>query len=63
MFTLSETWKNTYPKSAVGVLAIHNVANPKENIALNQQKEELEAELRDRFSGYDRAVLTWRWNL
>ena len=57
MFTLSESWKNTYPTAVVGVLALHNVNNPPENDALNQQKEELEAELRDRFSGYDRASL------
>jgi len=57
MFTLSETWKKTYPTAVVGVLALHNVANPRENVALNQQKEALEAELRDRFSGRDRAAL------
>ena len=57
MFTLSESWKNSYPTAVVGVLALHNVANPRENVALNQQKEALEAELRNRFTGYDRAAL------
>lgn len=57
MFTVSPTWKTTYPGAAVGVLAMRDVANPERHAALDQRKEELEAELRSRFSGYDRAAL------
>lgn len=57
MFTLSETWQNTYPTAVVGVLAMQNVVNPKENVLLDQQKEQLETELRDRFADYDRPAL------
>jgi DNA/RNA-binding domain of Phe-tRNA-synthetase-like protein len=57
MFTQSENWKNIYPEAAIGVLAMRYVANPKENVSLNEQKEALEAALRDRFAGYDRTTL------
>jgi DNA/RNA-binding domain of Phe-tRNA-synthetase-like protein len=57
MFTVSPAWKTTYPGAAVGVLAMRDVANPERHAALDKRKEELEAELRSRFSGYDRAAL------
>jgi DNA/RNA-binding domain of Phe-tRNA-synthetase-like protein len=57
MFTQSETWNKIYPEAAIGVLAMSNVSNPKENVSLNEQKEALEVALRDRFAGYDRATL------
>lgn len=57
MFTQSESWIEIYPEAAIGVLAVGSVTNPKENVSLNEQKEALEAALRDRFSGYDRAAL------
>ena len=40
MFTLSETWQNTYPTAVIGVLAIQNVVNPKENVLLDQQPDD-----------------------
>ena len=57
MFTVSPVWKTTYPGAAVGVLAMRDVANLERHAALDKRKEELEAELRSRFSGYDRAAL------
>ena len=57
MFSQSENWKKMYPQAAVGVLALSHVANPEENAALNEQKEALEAALRECFAGYDRAAL------
>ena len=57
MFTVSEAWKKAYPGAAVGVLAMGNVVNPKSHPALDKRKEELETQLRARFSGYDRAAL------
>jgi len=57
IFIVSESWKAAYPGAAVGILAMRNVTNPERHAALDQRKEELEYELRSRFSGYDRAAL------
>ncbi len=57
MFTVSEAWKTAYPGAAVGVLAMRNVVNPEGHTALDKRKEELENQLRSRFSDYDRAAL------
>jgi DNA/RNA-binding domain of Phe-tRNA-synthetase-like protein len=57
VFIVSEAWKKAYPGAAVGVLAMRNVINPKSHSALDKRKEELETQLRARFSGYDRAAL------
>ena len=57
MFTVSETWKTTYPGAAVGILAMRGVSNPKRHVALDKRKEELENQLRTRFSDLDRAAL------
>ena len=57
MFTVSERWKATYPGAAAGVLAMRDVANPRHHAALDRRKEELENQLRSRFTGYDRAAL------
>jgi DNA/RNA-binding domain of Phe-tRNA-synthetase-like protein len=57
MFMVSETWKKAYPGAAVGVLAMRNVVNPESHPELDKRKEELETQLRARFSGYDRAAL------
>lgn len=50
MFSVSEAWKEMYPGAAVGVLAMGGVANPERHAALDQLKEELEGEIRIRFS-------------
>ena len=57
MFIVSEAWKTAYPGAAVGVLAMRNVINPEHHVALDKRKEELENQLRSRFSDYDRAAL------
>jgi DNA/RNA-binding domain of Phe-tRNA-synthetase-like protein len=57
MLFVSETWKAAYPGAAAGLLAMRDVANPEGHAALDQRKEALEAELRARFSGYDRSAL------
>jgi len=57
VLTLSEAWKTEYPEAAVGILAMHNVTNPDSHPALESRKAQLEAQLRSRFSDYDRARL------
>jgi DNA/RNA-binding domain of Phe-tRNA-synthetase-like protein len=56
-FTRSDSWKARYPGAAVGVLAMHAVANPPRHAGLDVRKDELENELRARFTGEDRAAL------
>lgn len=56
-FTLSEIWKETYPGAEVGILALRNVSNPDYHPAFDERKEELEHELRSKYSGYDRSAL------
>lgn len=53
MFTVSDTWKATYPGAAVGVLAMHDVANPERHAALDRLKDELEEQLRARFTDHN----------
>lgn len=50
MISVSDAWKTTYPGAFAGVLALGNVANPKRHAALGRLKDELEGELRARFS-------------
>ena len=57
MFIVSEAWKTAYPGAVVGVLAMRDVLNPERHAALDKRKEELENQLRARFSDYDRAAL------
>jgi DNA/RNA-binding domain of Phe-tRNA-synthetase-like protein len=57
VFTVSETWKTTYPGAAVGILAMHGVANPEFHPEFDKQKADLEDQLRSRYSGFDRAAL------
>jgi DNA/RNA-binding domain of Phe-tRNA-synthetase-like protein len=57
MFSVTDAWKRTYPGAAVGVLALHDVANPRRHPALEARKEALEQQLRERYAGADRAAL------
>jgi DNA/RNA-binding domain of Phe-tRNA-synthetase-like protein len=50
MLIVSEAWKATYPGAAVGVLAMHDVANPDRHAALDRLKADLEEHLRSRFT-------------
>ncbi|MBE2221945.1 MAG: hypothetical protein IAF02_10410 [Anaerolineae bacterium] len=57
MFKISEDWKQTYPGAFVGVLAMRQVVNPDNHPELDARKTDIEAELRERFAGYDRPAL------
>ena len=57
MLTISKTWKETYPGAAVGILALHNVANPKRHPELEARKAALEERLRAQFTGQAKAGL------
>ncbi len=55
--TISDAWKSAYPEAQAGILVMRNVANPARHATLDQQKADLETQLRSQFSGYDRAKL------
>ena len=55
MLTVSETWQTTYPGASQGLLVMRGLANPEEHAELEHRKAELEAGLRARYAGYDRA--------
>jgi len=57
MLVVAEAWKTAYPGAAVGILAMRDVVNLEHHPALDKRKQELESQLRSRFSGYDRAAL------
>jgi DNA/RNA-binding domain of Phe-tRNA-synthetase-like protein len=57
MFIVSEAWKLAYPAAAAGILIMRNVVNPDSSPVLDSRKDELESQLRSRFSGQDRAAL------
>jgi DNA/RNA-binding domain of Phe-tRNA-synthetase-like protein len=56
-FFVAEAWKKECRGAAVGVLAIHDVANPERHPALERRKKKLEEQLRSRFSGCDRSAI------
>jgi DNA/RNA-binding domain of Phe-tRNA-synthetase-like protein len=58
MFQVSDLWKETYPDAHVGVLVLRGVENPPAHAGLAERKAVLEAELRSRFAGQDRAALS-----
>jgi len=57
VFIVSEAWKTAYPGAAAGILVVRDVANPDRHSAFDRRKEELENQLRSRFSDYNRAAL------
>jgi DNA/RNA-binding domain of Phe-tRNA-synthetase-like protein len=57
MFIVSEAWELAYPAAAAGILIMRNVVNPDSSPVLDSRKDELESQLRSRFSGQDRAAL------
>ena len=57
MFSVSNTWKATYPGAASGVLIMHEVINPDHNPALDAKKTSLELELRRDYEELDRPAL------
>ena len=54
---VSDAWKASYPGAWAGVLAMRDVANPVHHPALQERKEALEREIRDRYAGFDRVQL------
>ena len=56
MLTLAQSWHTTYPGASQGLLVMHGLANPEAHAELDRRKAELEAGLRTRFAGYDRAA-------
>ncbi|MBN1641819.1 MAG: hypothetical protein JXA09_11335 [Anaerolineae bacterium] len=57
MLTLAAAWRETYPDTAVGILAMGQVANPAHHNELDARKAALEAALRAQFAGFERAHL------
>jgi len=57
MFEITPAWRSAFPQAHVGVLAMKDVLNPAHHPLLEKRKADLEAELRARFSGQDRAAL------
>jgi len=55
MFQVSGNWKAAYPGAHAGVLVMREVINPPRHAGLDEQKAALEAQLRVRFAGLDRA--------
>jgi len=53
MFRVSDDWKRAYPGAHAGILAMSNVINPSRHAELDQQKEELETDLRTLFKEPD----------
>ncbi len=53
----SEHWREAYPGAMVGILAVHGLVNPEVDDALQGRAEELQAQIRARFAGFDRPRL------
>lgn len=57
MLIASNEWKTTRPGACIGVLALSGVRNPEHHPGLEARKTELEADMRTKFAGMDRAAL------
>src|SRR5918992_1899356 len=57
LFLTTPAWHAAHPGAPCGILALRGVANPPHAPALDRAKAELEAELRARYGGLDRAAL------
>ena len=57
MVTVSPSWQSIYPGAALGILALQGVANPSAHPQLDRTRLDLEAQLRSRFAGLDRAAI------
>lgn len=57
MFEISNSWKAAFPHAHVEVLVVHGAAGQPQHAALDKKKTALEAELRARYAGLDRAAL------
>jgi len=54
---ISNKIKKVYPEALLGILAIRNVCNPKRHKELDRCKLELENNLREKYTGLDKAYL------
>jgi DNA/RNA-binding domain of Phe-tRNA-synthetase-like protein len=52
-----ETWHNAEAGTIAGALAMRDVANPRHHAAIDKLATDLEAELRARYAGQDRAAI------
>jgi DNA/RNA-binding domain of Phe-tRNA-synthetase-like protein len=50
MLIVEDSWRDAFDDSRVGVIAMKNVSNPKNNDNLNKKKRELESDLRTLFN-------------
>lgn len=57
MFTVSNTWKTTFPNARAGILVMHDVTNPPHHPNLEIHKQHLQDQLRSRFAGQDRNAI------
>jgi DNA/RNA-binding domain of Phe-tRNA-synthetase-like protein len=57
LFLTTPAWNATHPGAPCGVLAMRGVANLPEAPALDQVKEDLERDLRERYGGLERSAL------
>lgn len=56
MFVVSEAWTTSFSGATAGFLAMRGVTNPDRHAGLDERARLLEAELRQRFAGIDRAA-------
>jgi DNA/RNA-binding domain of Phe-tRNA-synthetase-like protein len=57
MFEITPAWRSAFPGAHVGMLVMRNASNPAHHIELENQKAELEEQLRIQFAGQDRAAI------
>lgn len=57
IFAISQAWRSAYPDAHAGVLVMRDAANLAQSAALDKRKIKLEADLRARYAGQDRAAL------
>lgn len=57
MFEVTADWERRYPEALVGVLVTNGVKNPRRHPELEESKQALEQELRERYSSHDRKSL------
>jgi DNA/RNA-binding domain of Phe-tRNA-synthetase-like protein len=57
MLIVSEAWRKAFPGAVVGTLVMRDVTNPDSHAVLDQRKQELESQLRLRFSAGGRAAI------
>lgn len=54
---IADAWRTAYPEASIGILVLDGVENPPEDAALAERVRQVEADLRDRWTGKTRADL------